>query len=86
VEGIEILRHNVGLRPARVSGARVESEEVSLPLPDSVLLPRSRDHTRRQVTLVHAYGLGPAGFQASWGVGEHVADLVDQARLSHAKL
>ena len=56
---IPVISHNVGLRPAREDGARVELEEI------------------RGLTVVHAYGIGPAGYQASFGIAEEVGVLVD---------
>ncbi|EST08209.1 FAD dependent oxidoreductase [Kalmanozyma brasiliensis GHG001] len=56
---IDVVSHNVGLRPAREGGARVEVEE------------------KGGVTVVHSYGIGPAGYQASFGIAKEVADLVD---------
>lgn len=31
-----------------------------------------------QGTIVHAYGLGGRGFELSWGVAEHVQQLVEK--------
>lgn len=58
---IEVISHNVGLRPAREGGARVELEE------------------KNGLMVVHSYGIGPAGYQASFGIAKEVADLVDKA-------
>lgn len=33
---------------------------------------------RRAGTIVHAYGVGPAGYQVSWGVAKEVAELVEE--------
>lgn len=57
---IDVISHNVGLRPARENGVRVELEK----LPGGL-------------TVVHSYGIGPAGYQASFGIAKEVADLVD---------
>lgn len=60
---IDVVSHNVGLRPARENGARVELE-----------------HIKKEggaLTVVHSYGIGPAGYQASFGIAKEVADLVD---------
>ena len=58
-EKVRVLSHNVGLRPAREGGPRVEVEWMKLPLegalvprPDSVILEE------RKVMVVHAYGFG----------------------------
>ncbi|GAA5865820.1 hypothetical protein JCM3774_003109 [Rhodotorula dairenensis] len=86
LEGIEILRHNVGLRPARRGGPRVELERVTLPpmRGESVLAlgTAGRDGTtrrRRDVPVVHAYGFSSAGYQQGWGAALDVRDLVEQA-------
>lgn len=57
---IEVISHNIGLRPARENGARVELEQLESGL-----------------TVVHSYGIGPAGYQASFGIAKEVADLID---------
>jgi len=93
---VTILRHNVGLRPARKGGARVEREVVNLPLegaswkgmvpfPNGLLAGESVesvDHPapekKLSMRVVHAYGLGPAGYQESWGVAEDVVKLVGE--------
>lgn len=61
VNGIEIIRHCVGFRPSRKNGPRLEAETKS---------------GSRRYTVVHAYGIGPAGYQASWGMAKEAADLV----------
>ena len=77
---IPILKVNVGLRPARTGEARVEREEFTLPLPARHFVPTSTasSQTQRKANVVHAYGFGPAGFQASWGVAEDVLTLVGE--------
>lgn len=62
VQGIFIVRHNVGLRPGRKGGPRVEAERAA-----------------GGKLIVHAYGLGPAGYQASFGVAEKVVRLVESS-------
>lgn len=84
IEGIEVLRHNVGLRPARRGGPRVEAERIVLPLdrtksPLSLGRGSARAAKEKEVTLVHAYGFSSAGYQQSWGAAEDVAQLVDEA-------
>ncbi|GAA6061765.1 hypothetical protein JCM10212_000745 [Sporobolomyces blumeae] len=97
IEGIDILRHNVGLRPSRASGPRVESEKVELPLGrnggDRTRLlvgsrkDRERENRRRKRvgTVVHAYGVGPAGYQQSWGIANEVVELVREATRGQAQ-
>ena len=79
---IPIIKVNVGLRPARIGGARVEREVLTLPLPARPFVPTlvvpPQGNRSRKVHVVHAYGLGPAGFQASWGVAEDVLTLVEE--------
>jgi D-amino-acid oxidase len=48
--GVEVISHNVGLRPAREGGARIELER--------------RAVGGRPVGLIHAYGFGSAGYVA----------------------
>ncbi|TDL28092.1 FAD dependent oxidoreductase [Rickenella mellea] len=75
--GTTILSHNVGLRPARKGGPRVEIETIQLPL-SSNFVPSHGEGERqaRALTVIHAYGFGPAGYQNSWGVASEVAELV----------
>ncbi|GAA5850851.1 hypothetical protein JCM3766R1_006130, partial [Sporobolomyces carnicolor] len=109
LQGIEILRHNVGLRPSRSTGPRVESELVNLSPSSSsssssvvgseirVTTTNEKDgHRRRRQeegVVVHAYGVGPAGYQQSYGIARDVVELVrdavdkgQQRRKSKAKL
>lgn len=65
LESVPIIRVNIGLRPARKGGARLERETITVPLEPHKL---SESNTNaelksRQVDVVHAYGTGPAGFQ-----------------------
>lgn len=85
LEGIEILRHNVGLRPARRGGPRVEVERVAFPLERGKsklalgTAHASSSKQRREVPVVHAYGFSSAGYQQGWGAGLEVAELVQGA-------
>ncbi|ORY25531.1 hypothetical protein BCR39DRAFT_543895 [Naematelia encephala] len=72
---IKVVSHNVGLRPAREGGARLELEE--------------RHARKGDKAVVHAYGFGSAGFQCSLGVAEKAAELVSsylETRPLEAKL
>lgn len=61
---IEIVAHNVGLRPARRSGTRLEWEPRTIADPSKVLIPHAgRDQKTRPGAVLHAYGIGPAGYQ-----------------------
>lgn len=77
--GTKILSLNVGFRPARRGGPRVELENVQLPLANE-LVPHYVAETRvqRELKVIHAYGLGPAGYQDSWGVAAEVADILSR--------
>ncbi|SCV69635.1 BQ2448_2655 [Microbotryum intermedium] len=80
LDGIEVLRHNVGLRPSRgTNEPRLEAERVVLP---SYSLNPHRRHALgaegNAATVIHAYGVGPAGYQVSWGVANEVKALVDE--------
>lgn len=59
----DIVCDNVGFRPARNGGVRVEREDMKL------------DDGRR-TSVVHGYGAGGRGYEISWGVAEEVCDLV----------
>lgn len=67
---IDVISHNVGLRPGRDNGARVELERID----------------GGKLTVVHSYGIGPAGYQASFGIAKEVADLVDGHLARQSKL
>lgn len=84
---IEVVSHNVGLRPSREGGVRLEVEQrvVGGITPD--LAPKSRTDRQRSVTVVHAYGPGGTGYQSSIGLAEKAGDMVvAQMRATPAKL
>jgi D-amino-acid oxidase len=60
----KVLRHRVGLRPARPQ-VRLEEEKVS--------------GNGRVERVIHCYGHGGAGITLSWGCADEVADLVGPA-------
>ncbi|WWD08233.1 hypothetical protein V865_006344 [Kwoniella europaea PYCC6329] len=74
---IEVVAHNVGLRPAREGGARLELEKRQIGKVGSTQLAPGniRNSLGRMVAVLHAYGMGGAGFQNSLGVAEKAADL-----------
>ena len=61
VEGLDIIRHGVGLRPLRDDGPRIDTETVD------------------GVVVVHNYGHGGFGYQASYGCATAAVDLVNAA-------
>jgi len=80
----KILSHRAGLRPARRGGPRVEAEWVDLPLKGHLVPERSS--VERKLLCIHAYGLGGAGYQRSWGVAEEVRDIIKPFLLPGARL
>jgi len=74
-----IQAHNVGLRPAREGGPRVEAQFVDLPSKDALVPKLSETSGKIKSTLVvHAYGFGPAGYQQSWGAAEEAVRLLKE--------
>ncbi|KAJ5754893.1 hypothetical protein N7533_004436 [Penicillium manginii] len=61
IEGLDIIRHGVGLRPLREGGTRIEKDEVN------------------GVKVVHNYGHGGFGYQASFGCSVEAVALVKEA-------
>ncbi|PWY96605.1 D-amino-acid oxidase [Aspergillus sclerotioniger CBS 115572] len=70
IEGLDIIRHGVGLRPLREGGPRVEAEKID------------------GVSVVHNYGHGGFGYQASYGCAGDAVKLVQETlrRKDKAKL
>lgn len=59
---IEVVSHNVGFRPAREGGIRVELEQRTIGEPFSPLLPKAAtSQPIRRGAVVHAYGAGGGG-------------------------
>lgn len=56
--GTEVLSHNVGLRPARRGGPRVEVENMQLPLENDLIPVHHSPRTKRVLKIIHAYGFG----------------------------
>jgi len=74
-----ILSHNVGLRPAREGGPRVEAQFVNVPSKGPLVPELSGASTDSKTTLVvHAYGFGSYGYQQSWGAAEEVVRLLKE--------
>lgn len=57
-ENVEILSHNVGLRPAREGGPRVEVETIAVPLEEGLISRSNSQGDKRVLKVVHAYGFG----------------------------
>jgi D-amino-acid oxidase len=67
IEGLDIIRHGVGLRPLREGGPRLEKDEVE------------------GVKIVHNYGHGGFGYQASFGCANEVVSLVEEVLQSKTR-
>ncbi|WVF67723.1 hypothetical protein IAT40_002482 [Kwoniella sp. CBS 6097] len=79
-QDIEVVAHNVGLRPARNGGPRLELVErrVGENGGREALVPKvahAEGDKGRKVAVIHAYGIGSTGFLSSMGMAEHVTDL-----------
>ncbi|ODV96181.1 hypothetical protein PACTADRAFT_84996 [Pachysolen tannophilus NRRL Y-2460] len=66
----DIQHINVGFRPARKSGSRVELEKI---------IDNERNLNK---FIVHAYGVGGMGYEVSFGIASKVVSLVEAGRLS----
>ena len=71
VEGLDVVRHGVGLRPVRHGGVRLEREDVE-------------DEEGRKIVVVHNYGHGGWGYQGSYGCAERVVELVEEVKRGKA--
>ncbi|KAI9928342.1 hypothetical protein ASPWEDRAFT_26579 [Aspergillus wentii DTO 134E9] len=60
IEGLDVIRHSVGLRPLREGGPRIEKDKVD------------------GVAIVHNYGHGGFGYQASFGCAQTAVKLVNE--------
>ncbi|KAI9045270.1 FAD-dependent oxidoreductase [Aspergillus affinis] len=71
IEGLDIIRHGVGLRPLRDDGPRIEADKID------------------GVAVVHNYGHGGFGYQASYGCAAEAVRLAEEVlrqRKGRAKL
>jgi D-amino-acid oxidase len=66
IEGLDIVRHGVGLRPLRTSGVRIEADQMMF--------------HKDSITVVHNYGHAGWGYQGSYGCAEGVVELVNKIR------
>lgn len=93
---LEIVKYNVGLRPSRIGGVRIENETISkwymvhIILSDGLTLlwfTASRNKKQR-VQVTHAYGHGGFGVQSSWGSAEHIIETMEKgfSTLTSARL
>ncbi|KAG1140651.1 hypothetical protein G6F37_006417 [Rhizopus arrhizus] len=68
-ESFKIISHNVGFRPARRDGIRIEKETKFY-------------SDGRKVIVCHNYGHGSHGYQSSWGSSQRVVKLLKDERIS----
>ncbi|KAI8881353.1 nucleotide-binding domain-containing protein [Backusella circina FSU 941] len=68
-EAFEIVRYNVGFRPGRKDGIRLEKEH-------------RRRSNGQKVIVVHNYGHSSHGYQSSWGSSKKAVELVNDEHLS----
>ncbi|CAB4487008.1 FAD dependent oxidoreductase [Rhizophagus irregularis] len=66
LSSLQIIRHTVGLRPARKDGIRLEAEI-------------SRNSAGNNVIVCHNYGHGSSGYSKSWGSAIEVLELIKSA-------
>ncbi|KAI8644751.1 hypothetical protein BD408DRAFT_462051 [Parasitella parasitica] len=60
---LDIVKYNVGLRPSRIGGVRIENE----------LLSKNKKQT---IQVTHGYGHGGFGVQSSWGCAEYIVQVM----------
>jgi D-aspartate oxidase/D-amino-acid oxidase len=68
IEGLDVIRHGVGLRPLREGGPRIARDRVN------------------GLAVVHNYGHGGFGYQASFGCAQEAVKLVKESLKDRAKL
>ena len=59
IEALHVIRHQVGLRPVREGGPRIEPETI-------------KDDELGSLNVVHSYGAGGFGYQCSYGMADMV--------------
>lgn len=69
VDAFDIISVNVGFRPGRAGGIRIEKET-------------KRRSNGQKVTVCHNYGHSSHGYQSSWGSSAKLVQLVKEERLS----
>ena len=72
VDELRVIRHQVGLRPVREGGPRIERQ-----------IYQHAVHGPLEV--IHCYGAGGFGFQASYGMADKTIRLVNEAVYSRCQ-
>lgn len=65
IEALRVVRHQVGFRPFREGGPRIERDVI-------------HDEKEGVLNIVHSYGAHSYGFQASYGMANLVVKLVGE--------
>lgn len=69
-QDLKVVRHNVGLRPVREGGPRIEKERIM------------DDSTSSVHVVVHCYGHGGFGYQTSWASAAMVCRIVEEVDIT----
>jgi len=72
LKDFDIVQDNVGRRPWREGGMRIETDELK--------------QDGMKLSVVHAYGAGGRGYELSWGAAEQVCELVGKCRSPQPRL
>jgi len=75
VEALDIVRHNVGLRPSRRGGPRLEVENI----PGTGLVIHNYGIPDNPSVVIRFVGASGAGYQSSWGMAIKAAELLKAA-------
>jgi D-amino-acid oxidase len=67
---LKLLKVNLGRRPMRKGGLRIEKE--TIPIEDSV----TTESRQKEVMIIHCYGAGGSGYEMSWGATKKVEELI----------
>ena len=79
IEHLEVIRHGVGLRPIRLGGTRLEKEKILPPAAAETQNNEKETGGKEDgVWVVHNYGHGGYGYQASYGCAMDAVGMVDK--------
>ena len=69
VEDFDVVCDNIGRRPWRQGGLRIEVEDYEFCLDDGYYAGQTGQ-------VVHGYGAGGRGYELSWGAAEQIRSLI----------